>query len=117
MPDPSASAPIYSFAAPLFPDQVQLLLNLSDGTAVLLSVGEGEAVMLRSQRLTVSGAHVFLALLRAYPQYCPFKTLFASLNLPQPEEASGFNRTVEAVRDAPDRPGLEFVFIAHRADL
>ncbi len=30
------------------------------------------------------------------------------------ETLSQAQLTVESVRDAPDRPGLEFVFIAHR---
>lgn len=84
-PEPLASAHTYSFATPLFPDHIQLLLDLSTRTAVLLYVGKGESVLLlRSQQLTFSGAKVLLAILQAYPKHCDFEKLFACLDLPQP---------------------------------
>lgn len=83
----NASAQTYCFADPLFPDHIQLLLDLSARTVVLLHLGEGESVsLLRSQSLTPSGAKVLLALLQAYPKHCGFERLFACLDLPQPEE-------------------------------
>ncbi len=74
------------FADSLFPDHIQLLLDFSTRTAVLLRSDEGGAVsLLHSQQLTPSGFNVFLALLQAYPRPCLFTTLFACLALPQPK--------------------------------
>jgi hypothetical protein len=81
----------YCFAGPLFPDHIQLLLDLSAHTAILVRLCEGGAVsLLRSRLLTPSGAKVFLALLQAYPKYCEFASLFACLDLPQLEEERVF---------------------------
>ena len=54
------------------------------------------------------------------PQHAPFAIGYTFENTPHhywPDFVGTLSRagfTVESVRDAPDRPGLEFVFLAHR---
>jgi hypothetical protein len=49
-------------------------------TAILLaSSPEGEAQVLAQQRFTPNGMRVLLPLLEAYPRYCPYDVLVASL--------------------------------------
>ena len=91
---PISSLPhTYSFTAPLFPEHLQLLLNLSVRTAVLLRLSEDESIsLLHSQLFTPSGAKIFLALLQTYPKHCEFTHLFACLDLPQPEAKPLYSR-------------------------
>ena len=49
-------------------------------TATLFSAPpDGEAKVLSQQRFTPNGMRVLLPLLEAYPRYCPYDVLFASL--------------------------------------
>ena len=84
-------SPIYSFmptrigagvfALPeIFPERTQVLLDLRSSTAILLNQeSEGPTPLLHFCQLTPSAARVFLALLEAYPQHCPYQTLFSAL--------------------------------------
>ena len=64
----------------LLPANQTLVLNLSMRSATLFSASpDGEAQVLSQQRFTPNGMRVLLPLLRAYPQYCPYDALVASL--------------------------------------
>lgn len=57
-----------------------LVLNLSMRTATLFFAPlDGEAQVLSLQRFTPNGMRVLLPLLKAYPRYCPYDVLVASL--------------------------------------
>lgn len=62
------------------PANQTLVLNLSMRSATLLSASpDGEAQVLSQQRFTPNGMRVLLPLLEAYPRYCPYDVLVASL--------------------------------------
>ena len=64
----------------LLPANQTLVLNLSMRSATLLSTPpDGEAQVLSQQRFTPNGIRVLLPLLEAYPRYCPYDVLVASL--------------------------------------
>jgi hypothetical protein len=64
----------------LLPANQTLVLNLSMRTATLFSAPpDGEAQVLSQQRFTPNGMRVLLPLLEAYPRYCPYDVLVASL--------------------------------------
>ncbi len=64
----------------LFPPNQTLVLNLSMRTAILLaSSPEGEAQVIAQQHFPPNGMRVLVALLRTYPQYCPYDVLVASV--------------------------------------
>lgn len=64
----------------LLPANQTLVLNLSMRTATLFSASpDGEAQVLPQQRFTPNGMRVLLPLLQAYPRYCPYDALVASL--------------------------------------
>jgi hypothetical protein len=64
----------------LLPADQTLVLNLSMRTATLFSApADGEAQVLSQQRFTPNGIRVLLPLLEAYPRYCPYDVLVASL--------------------------------------
>jgi hypothetical protein len=64
----------------LLPANQTLILNLSMRSATLFSASpDGEAQVLSQQRFTPNGMRVLLPLLRAYPRYCPYDALVASL--------------------------------------
>ena len=72
----------------LLPANQTLVLNLSIRTAILLaSSPEGEAQALSQQRFTPNGMRILLPLLEAYPRYCPYDVLVASLFSLTPEQA------------------------------
>ena len=64
----------------LLPANQTLVLNLSMRSVTLFSASpDGEAQMLSQQRFTPNGIRVLLPLLEAYPRYCPYDALVASL--------------------------------------
>jgi len=64
----------------LLPANQTLVLNLPMRTAILLaSSSEGEAQVLTQQHFTPNGMRVLFPLLRAYPRYCSYEDLIASL--------------------------------------
>ncbi len=69
------------FALPeILPERTQVLLDIRSCTAILLNQErEGSTPLLHFCQLTPSAARVFRALLKAYPQHCPYQTLFAAL--------------------------------------
>ncbi len=69
-------------------EQTQIVLDVQARLAVLLKLDGGKtAPLVRSFQLTPSAARVFLALLEAYPQHCPYQTLFVAL-YPAPLDTS-----------------------------
>lgn len=75
------------FALPeILSDGTRLLLDVYTRTVMLLRLEGGNAPLLYSCQLTPSAARIFLALLQAYPQYCPYQDLFATL-YPASQEA------------------------------
>lgn len=72
----------------ILPEQTQIVLDVQARLALLLKLDEGKtAPLVRSFQLTPSAARVFLALLEAYPQHCPYQTLFLVL-YPAPLDTS-----------------------------
>ena len=64
----------------LLPANQTLVLNLSMRSITLFSAPpDGEAQVLSQQRFTPNGIRVLLPLLEAYPRYCPYDALVASL--------------------------------------
>jgi hypothetical protein len=64
----------------LLPANQTLVLNLSMRSVTLFSAPpDGEAQVLSQQRFTHNGIRVLLPLLEAYPRYCPYDALVASL--------------------------------------
>ena len=64
----------------LLPADQTLVLNLSMRTATVFSAPpDGEVQMLAQQRFSPNGVRVLLPLLEAYPSYCPYDALVASL--------------------------------------
>jgi hypothetical protein len=88
-PDPSPEADRYQdppeglLTFPLqglLPANQTLVLNLSMRSATLLFASpDGEAQVLSQQRFRPNGMRVLLPLLEAYPSYCPYDALVASL--------------------------------------
>ena len=101
-PLPSQQA-TWVFALPeILPEHTRLLLDSHARTAILLHLDEKEPIpSVHSFPLTPSAARIFLALLQAYPQYCPYHTLFAALypaSLGEP--SSVWEHTVRPIRRA-----------------
>ena len=66
--------------AGLLPANQTLVLNLSMRTATLFSASpDGEAQVLSQQRFRPNGMRVLLPLLKAYPGFCTYDVLVASL--------------------------------------
>ena len=64
----------------LLPANQTLVFNLSMRSATLFSASpDGEAQMLSQQRFTPNGMRVLLPLLKAYPRFCTYDVLVASL--------------------------------------
>ena len=64
----------------LLPANQTLVLNLSMRSVTLFSASpDGEAQVLSQQPFTPNGMRVLLPLLEAYPRYCPYDALVASL--------------------------------------
>jgi hypothetical protein len=64
----------------LLPANHTLVLNTSMRTAILLhSEGSGEVHIVQQQHFSPNGMCVLVPLLQAYPQYCPYEVLLASL--------------------------------------
>jgi len=64
----------------LLPANQTLVLNLSMRSATLLSASpDGEAQVLSQQRFRPNGIRVLLPLLKAYPGFCTYDVLVASL--------------------------------------
>jgi DNA-binding response OmpR family regulator len=76
------------FALPeILPAHTRIVLDVQARLTLLLTLNEGEAApLVRSFQLTPSATRVFLALLQAYPQHCPYQTLFSAL-YPASQEA------------------------------
>ena len=54
-------------------------MELGRITILFASSSEGEAQVLTQQRFTPNGMRVLVPLLQAYPRYCPYDVLIASL--------------------------------------
>lgn len=66
--------------AGLLPDNQKLVINPPIRTATLFSyTPEGEARIVAQQQFSPNGMRVLVPLLAAYPNYCPYETLLASL--------------------------------------
>jgi biotin operon repressor len=66
--------------SPLLPANHILVLNPSMHTATLLnSEGSGEVHIVQQQHFSPNGMGVLVPLLQAYPHYCPYEVLLASL--------------------------------------
>jgi len=64
----------------ILPAHTRIVLDVQARLALLLTLNEGEATpLVRSFQLTPSATRVFLALLQAYPQHCPYQTLVSVL--------------------------------------
>lgn len=64
----------------LLPANQTLVLNRTMRTAILFfAPPNGEAQVLSQQRFTPNGMRILVPLLRAYPHYCPYDVLIASL--------------------------------------
>lgn len=64
----------------ILPEQTWIQLDAHARMVMLLSLDSGKAApVLHAFPLTPSAARVFLALLRAYPQHCPYQTLLSAL--------------------------------------
>jgi hypothetical protein len=73
-------APLHFTLERLLPANQRLTLNLSMGTVSLLSNDPaGNPIMLTEQRFSQHGMCVLVALLQAYPAYCPYDVLLARL--------------------------------------
>ncbi len=101
-PLPSQQA-TWVFALPeILPEHTRVVLDAHARTAILLRLDEKEPIpSVRSFPLTPSAARIFLALLQAYPQYCPYHTLFTALYpASQGEPSSVWEHTVRPIRRA-----------------
>jgi hypothetical protein len=66
--------------AGLLPLDQKLVINASIRTATLFSyTPDGEAQIVAQQQFSPNGMRVLLPLLQAYPRYCPYDVLAASL--------------------------------------
>ena len=65
---------------PILPACTRLVVDPSSHVALLLYVdAEVPLCVLHAVRLTPSASDLLLALLQAYPDHCPYRTLFAAL--------------------------------------
>lgn len=76
------------FALPeILPKHMRIVLDVQAHLALLIEPGEEKPVpWVRLFQLSPSAIRIFLALLQAYPQYCPYPTLVLAL-YPATEEA------------------------------
>jgi hypothetical protein len=86
----------------VLPAHKRIVLNVHAHVAVLLELdGENPAPLVRSFPLSPSASRIFLALLQAYPQHCPYPTLFLALYLASQEALSeGWEQYVRPIRRA-----------------
>jgi len=98
----------------LLPANQILAVNPSMRTATLLtSTPDEEAHILAQQHFSPNGMRVLVPLLQAYPHYCPYEVLLASLFSYTPDEArvqlqGHWDSTIRPVRRAMNSlvPGL-----------
>jgi len=86
----------------VLPAHRRIVLNIHAHVAVLIELdGEQSAPLVRSFPLSPSASRIFLALLQAYPQHCPYPTLFLALYLASQEALSeGWEQYVRPIRRA-----------------
>ncbi len=86
----------------LLPANRTLVVNPSMRAATLISqTPEGEAQIVAQQHFSPNGMRILVPLLQAYPHYCPYEVLLASLFSLSLEEA---RRQLQDMRDIAIRP-------------
>ena len=82
----------------LLPAKQELVLNLAERTATLLShAPDGKPAMVEQKRFSPNGMRVLVPLLQAYPKYCLHEVLFASLDSLPLDEAYQQMREMRAL--------------------